>query len=536
MEKLVISDDEGKTTVVPLVRDVLTLGRGEGNTIRLTERNVSRRHACIRRNGAGYAIEDLDSYNGVRVNGRLIDEVTPLSPGDRVGIGDYVLSLEDEAVDAAAPPDRRTTARHARYRSADPPPSDAAEALRDTKRERPVPSAMPAPPARLVLLTPPAPGAEFALSRPRLRVGRSEDLDIWINHKSISRVHATIDVEDGRFEITDAESANGVRVNGERVGTASLRPGDIVDLGQVRLRFVAPGEAYRFDLDRTVELAASEGAPRRGVHPVVVGLVLFGAMAVSSVVGLALSRDGGPLADWGRGGSQEARGVPGAVPSAPVARAPAADSDGAGGAPPPATATTTGPADDAPAAAQPGTPGEGESTPGDGDAPAGDGEAPAGDPGAADEAAPGAPSEAAVACRDALADDLPEEALAIATRALVGAPEDEAVQECGEQARVRLADQRVFARGLAALAAGDVEGAHFAFGGLSEDSQLRDRPEVTRARTRFAERRLDLVARTSLRSPQMARRQLQVVLEMEQLPTALRRRAQQLARGLRRNP
>ena len=47
MYKLVISDDEGKTIIVPLVRDLITVGRQDGNTIRLTERNVSRQHARL---------------------------------------------------------------------------------------------------------------------------------------------------------------------------------------------------------------------------------------------------------------------------------------------------------------------------------------------------------------------------------------------------------------------------------------------------------------------------------------------------------
>ena len=47
MLKLIIEDDEGRKTVVPFVRDEITIGRKEGNTIRLTERNVSRRHARI---------------------------------------------------------------------------------------------------------------------------------------------------------------------------------------------------------------------------------------------------------------------------------------------------------------------------------------------------------------------------------------------------------------------------------------------------------------------------------------------------------
>ena len=89
MFKLTIEDDEGKTTVVPLARDEITIGRLEGNTIRLTERNVSRRHArLVRQNGALY-IEDLSSFTGVRVNGAKIATATPLREGDEVQIGDY---------------------------------------------------------------------------------------------------------------------------------------------------------------------------------------------------------------------------------------------------------------------------------------------------------------------------------------------------------------------------------------------------------------------------------------------------------------
>src|SRR4029079_4147072 len=88
MLKLVISDDEGKTTVVPLVRDEITIGRKEGNTIRLTERNVSRKHAKLRKVNGGFMLEDLSSYNGVKVNGKKIAAEIALKPGDQVLIGD----------------------------------------------------------------------------------------------------------------------------------------------------------------------------------------------------------------------------------------------------------------------------------------------------------------------------------------------------------------------------------------------------------------------------------------------------------------
>jgi pSer/pThr/pTyr-binding forkhead associated (FHA) protein len=82
MYKLVISDDEGRTTVVPLVRDEITIGREEGNTIRLTERNVSRKHARLSRVDGRFVLEDIGSYNGIKVNGSRMGTEVDLGAGD----------------------------------------------------------------------------------------------------------------------------------------------------------------------------------------------------------------------------------------------------------------------------------------------------------------------------------------------------------------------------------------------------------------------------------------------------------------------
>src|SRR4051812_26714291 len=104
MYKLIIEDDEGKTTVVPLIRDEITIGRKEGNTIRLTERNVSRRHAKLLKQNGTVFIEDLTSYNGIKVNGDRIAGRAPVNEGDRIQIGDYQLALKlDKATAATAP-------------------------------------------------------------------------------------------------------------------------------------------------------------------------------------------------------------------------------------------------------------------------------------------------------------------------------------------------------------------------------------------------------------------------------------------------
>src|SRR3954469_4191907 len=91
--KLIIEDDEGRKTIVPFSRDEISIGRLEGNTIRLTERNVSRRHARLIRQSDAILIEDLGSYNGVRVNGEKVDR-TAIRAGDVIEIGDYDLAID----------------------------------------------------------------------------------------------------------------------------------------------------------------------------------------------------------------------------------------------------------------------------------------------------------------------------------------------------------------------------------------------------------------------------------------------------------
>ena len=217
MFKLVISDDEGKQTVVPLVRDEITVGRKEGNTIRLTERNVSRRHARLVKSNGSFVVEDLHSYNGVKVNGQRIAAETKLEPGDQITIGDYQIALQLEA-------------------AADTQLAQAETAM----------IAAPGPPARIVMITPPSPGAEFQLTSDRTRIGRAEDLDVWVNHRSISREHAEIQKEpDGGLRLIDLGSANGVRVNSEDVQNALLEPGDVIELGQVRFPVRRRGRALR---------------------------------------------------------------------------------------------------------------------------------------------------------------------------------------------------------------------------------------------------------------------------------------------------
>src|SRR6185312_5121668 len=70
------------------------------------------------------------------------------------------------------------------------------------------------------------------------RIGRQGDNDIVLKNTSVSRHHAVLKQDsDGPFIIVDMNTGNGVWVNGQRIKSMQLSDGDLVELGEVRMRF-----------------------------------------------------------------------------------------------------------------------------------------------------------------------------------------------------------------------------------------------------------------------------------------------------------
>src|SRR5436309_5048475 len=68
----------------------VSIGREEGNLLRLNDERVSRFHAKVQFDNGEMILTDLESTNGTRVNGSVV-QIRRLRPGDRVGIGRSVL-------------------------------------------------------------------------------------------------------------------------------------------------------------------------------------------------------------------------------------------------------------------------------------------------------------------------------------------------------------------------------------------------------------------------------------------------------------
>lgn len=131
----------------------------------------------------------------------------------------------------------------------------------------------PGRPVRLIAL---ATGRAVKIAARELIVGRSEECDVVLAGKGLSRRHAVVRAEGGGYAVTD-QSTNGTFVNGERVvGSRTLQPGDIIAFGeeQYRFEFVEDAAATARDAGATVvepdmrrpALAELEIAGARRIH------------------------------------------------------------------------------------------------------------------------------------------------------------------------------------------------------------------------------------------------------------------------------
>ena len=309
MYKLHIRDDAGKTKVVNVKRDKITVGRREGNTIRLTDRNVSRTHARLVRKDGKVFVEDVSRY-GTRVNGLRLKERKALSAEDVVVIGDYELKVEVQeqpteilpAVQNKSPqPTKEAKRQEAPTRversvgSVDSTSminlNDIEQAARDQASKK---TRIVADVATLVAVNTELAGTEYRLSGAEIVIGRTDENDVVVDHRSISRNHARIVSKDGRVTIFDLDSANGLKINDEFYKQSVLRRGDVIELGHVRMRFVETGETFVYrpeewkDKNRSSGESSTTRSASGGSKKVWIIALLFIA-AAGSAVAVALS-------------------------------------------------------------------------------------------------------------------------------------------------------------------------------------------------------------------------------------------------------
>ncbi len=81
-------------------------------------------------------------------------------------------------------------------------------------------------------------GSNIPVDRPILLVGRSNDCDVVLRSKKVSRKHSLVVFFNDRLIVRDLGSTNGTFVNGVRVVQAELQANDLLQIGDYMYQLV----------------------------------------------------------------------------------------------------------------------------------------------------------------------------------------------------------------------------------------------------------------------------------------------------------
>jgi pSer/pThr/pTyr-binding forkhead associated (FHA) protein len=105
-------------------------------------------------------------------------------------------------------------------------------------------------------------GSPVEIVKDLIIVGRKEECDLRLDHKSVSKMHCVIVKTDGLLLLRDLGSTNGTRVNGQRVRRAALLPNDQLTIANFKFRvYLGPDAVIPEDVEQhTQHISADEVA------------------------------------------------------------------------------------------------------------------------------------------------------------------------------------------------------------------------------------------------------------------------------------
>ncbi len=219
-------------------KEIVSIGRARDNDVVIDNRAVSRSHARIRREGEQYVLIDLESANGVFVNGKRITK-TVLQHDDVITIGKHTLTFKHETLG------EKTLI------------AEAYGADRTILVER-------MPSASLVIIRGRQRDQTYTIEKSEVTIGSSRDCDVCLNEWFVSKVHAVIQRQGQEFLLRDAGSWRGTKVNDVAVTQWILKNGDEIQIGGARLIFRCEAESPM--LGSTPRAAPEPEKPRKAAR------------------------------------------------------------------------------------------------------------------------------------------------------------------------------------------------------------------------------------------------------------------------------
>jgi pSer/pThr/pTyr-binding forkhead associated (FHA) protein len=229
MPKLTLVMERTPLRTYELDRPVVRIGRGEGMDIVIQNVSVSREQAEIRDDGRQWSVRDLNSVNGTFVNGERLRAPRVLAPGDEISFGKFSLFF-DRALETPAAP-VTITPDEGRDRA-----GTYMLTMEDIERIHQKVSTKRQPQLHWAIA---GQQGTFYIKTDAVRVGRAAECELRL---PIGPARALVVARSPRgFEVrrdTGWLSLTPLRVNGRMARQATLKNGDRIELGDLRVTFL----------------------------------------------------------------------------------------------------------------------------------------------------------------------------------------------------------------------------------------------------------------------------------------------------------
>ncbi len=231
----------------------VTIGKGSENSIVLSHRFVSRRHARLYYDGMRkcYYLEDLKSQNGTRIDGERVRKKERLSNIHLITFGnrlDFFFVVQKDSATKHSNHQYREALDESAVNSSKNKQEQSRKITvivdsQNKSKSNPVTKTLyqtPAPPQKKAT-TPPGYILDFkdlkkkvVLAEGLNVVGRTSECDVVIDNHTISRQHACISIRQGIVQVNDLESKNRTFVNNRVIkSNADVQPDSQIKFGSV---------------------------------------------------------------------------------------------------------------------------------------------------------------------------------------------------------------------------------------------------------------------------------------------------------------
>ena len=260
---------------IQLTKLPIVIGREESTDVPINLQSISRKHARISKGDAGYLLEDLNSSNGTFVNEIRLDQPSPFKDGDLIALGgDFemravipVIQMGDATAFIPSPhgiAEPKADAHATAFMGKPAPGSNETIAFQQMP-------AMPVIPPRLVINEAGKEPRIITLSQDRLRIGRQEDNEIFLDNRFVSRRHAELERRGQDYYIIPSSNvSNPLLLDGQPVMSATrLQNGDKIRVGgyapgeMVTIDYLSPAsegdQTIKFTENRTITIGREQG-------------------------------------------------------------------------------------------------------------------------------------------------------------------------------------------------------------------------------------------------------------------------------------